>query len=135
MKSLLGVLMACLVVTACATQASGLDGIRLGYTRAQVSDELGAPIAIHEPVHNLYGQTIRVLEYSVADSSERSSGGVLNSVAFLTLGTGSTTLSRRRVDVWLYFMDGNLVKCSDAGDWRQEAKRIHRVRFVPGRTN
>jgi hypothetical protein len=135
MKSLPGVLLACLVMTACATRSSGLDGIRLGYTRAQVVQELGAPNEVHEPVRNLYGQTIDVFEYCLVEPSESPSGGILNSIAFLTLGTGSGTLSRRRKDVWLYFIDDDLVKCGEAGNWREEAQRIHRVRFAPRRAD
>jgi hypothetical protein len=131
MRSTVLILLFSVFMAGCATDSSQMSEISLGMTKQEVRDRLGSPTVARGALTNKYGQTVEVLEYTLAMPSDETVGTVVGKSAFtvLTLGMGAAMFQGQRRDFWLYFHDGKLVQWGQAGDWRKEADRIYEYRF------
>jgi hypothetical protein len=131
MRSTVLILLFSVFMAGCATDSSQMSEISLGMTKQEVRDRLGSPTVARGALTNKYGQTVEVLEYTLAMPSDETVGTVVGKSALtvLTLGMGAAMFQGQRRDFWLYFHDGKLVQWGQAGDWRKEADRIYEYRF------
>lgn len=121
MKRISAILILLFVSSGCMQPASKLKMLSLGQTKEDVIASIGDPRVVRGAIQNKYGQNIEVWEYRLLLSSDN---------AFDTFMFGSASADKR--DYWLYFVNDELVKWGQAGDWQKEAQNIYEIRFTSG---
>lgn len=123
-----------IVLAGCSPSSTRMQRISLGDNKEQVVKTLGNPRVVRGSIRNKYGQNIEVWEYRLALPSDDSPGEVVakSVLTVFTLGMGAVTFDNEQRDYWLYFLDEELVKWGQAGDWQTESKNIYEIRFTSG---
>ena len=124
-------LFCCVVIAGCATPARRMTQISLGMTKQQVTDRLGQPTVARGAIRNKFDQVVEVWEYKLAMPSQETVGTVVGKSMYtvLTLGVGAATFRGERKEYWLYFVQDELVRWGEAGDWSKEPDRIYEINF------
>ncbi|MFC1895992.1 lipoprotein [Thermodesulfobacteriota bacterium] len=121
----------CAALAGCATSARRLTQISLGMTKQEVTDKLDQPAVARGAIRNKFNQVVEVWEYKLAVPSQETVGTVIGKSMFtlVTLGLGAAAFGGERKDYWLYFVQGELVRWGEAGDWSKEPDRIYEINF------
>lgn len=134
MKKTLILTIIAVVLCGCAGSppSSNLQKIILGQDKNSVVKKVGNPRVVRGAVRNKYGQDIEVWEYRFSLPSDDSAGDVIGKsiLTICTLGAAAQEFTAETRDYWLYFLDDELVKWGQAGDWQIESKNIYEIRFA-----
>lgn len=111
--------------------SSNLQKISLGQRKDSIVKDVGNPRAVRGAIQNKYGQNIEVWEYRFSLPSDDSVGDTISKsvLTICTLGAAAQEFTTETRDYWLYFLDDELVKWGQAGDWQMESKNIYEIRF------
>lgn len=108
--------------------------VGLGMTKEQVTRSLGEPKMFRGSIANRDGQIVEIYEYDV--DTGKSSSQVWSEVGygFLAAFTGVFIIAKGQDShikpFWFYFHDNMLVKWGGAGDWKEETRLIHEMKFI-----
>ncbi len=127
------ILLLIILLVGCSPSSSSkrMQKISLGDNKEHVVNTLGNPRVVRGAIRNKYGQNIEVWEYRLDLPSDDSAGEVVGKgmATVITFGMGAALFRPEKRDYWLYFLDDELVKWGQAGDWQTESKNLYEIRF------
>lgn len=123
-------LLLAIFLASCATPAKRMTLISLGMSKEQVVQNLGNPTVARGAIRNKFDQTVEVWEYRLALPEDQVGAKVV--ITVFSLGFASYMWGERDMkNYWLYFVEDELVRWGEAGDWEREASQIYEFQFNP----
>jgi outer membrane protein assembly factor BamE (lipoprotein component of BamABCDE complex) len=122
-----GYLLLVICLAGCATHmisSDKLDELRRGMTKLEVISLLGKPSEEKGTITSPHGYPMDVWEYSVAPAKKGESKTQKQAERVMYTLEGAK-------GYWLYFLDDNLIKWNEAGDWGLESSQGVRARHYP----
>lgn len=118
----------------CNQPSSRLQKISLGQNKKEIVKKIGNPRVVRGAIRNKYDQNIEVWEYRLAMPSDDSAGEIVGKslLTVITFGIGAREFDDETRDYWLYFLNDELVRWDQAGDWQVESQNLYEVRFTSG---
>ena len=110
--------------------ANKLEIIELGMDKQKLAAKIGSGIR-RGSIKNKYNQTIEVWEYKVKEGISGGELGAQIGMAVVTLGMTAPIIGQGGEvnKYWLYFVDGELVRWGQAGDWENVQRQIYDINF------